>query len=104
MFRLYMKYLKKYKVKVILGPMFKFVEVIFELLVPLIIGNMIDKGINGSFNNQDEQVKFVLSRGGLLLLFAIIGLLSTLVCQFMASRVSQGVGTDIRNDLFKHIN
>lgn len=104
MFRLYMKYLKKYKVKVILGPMFKFVEVIFELLVPLIIGNMIDKGINGFFNNQDEQVKFVLSRGGLLLLFAIIGLLSTLVCQFMASRVSQGVGTDIRNDLFKHIN
>lgn len=104
MFRLYRKYLKKYKVKVILGPLFKFVEVVFELLVPLIIGNMIDKGINGTFVSQDEQVKFILSRGALLLLFAVIGLSSTLVCQFMASRVSQGVGTDIRDDLFKHIN
>ena len=104
MFRLYRKYLKKYKVKVILGPMFKFVEVVFELLVPLIIGNMIDKGINGTFVSQDEQVMFILSRGALLLLFAVIGLSSTLVCQFMASRVSQGVGTDIRDDLFKHIN
>ncbi len=103
MFRLYKKYLKKYLVYVILGPIFKLVEAIFELLVPLVIASMIDNGINGNLEGSEAR-NYILSRGGLLLLFALIGLCSTIVCQFFASRASQGFGTEVRNDLFKHIN
>jgi len=104
MFRLYKKYLKNYKIKVILGPLFKLFEVVFELLVPLVIADMINKGLNGTFENNDLKVQYIVQRGGLLLLFAVVGLCSTLVCQWIASRVSQGFGTELRNDLFKHIN
>ncbi len=103
MIKLYKKYLKKYLVYVILGPMFKLVEAIFELLVPLVIASMIDDGINGNLTGVEAR-NFILSRGGLLLLFALIGLCSTIVCQFFASRASQGFGTEVRNDLFRHIN
>lgn len=99
MFRLYKKYLKKNIHWVIIGPIFKLLEAIFELLVPLVIKNMIDIGING-----DGGKSYLIKQGVLLLIFAATGLCSTLVCQFIASRVSQRVGTDVRNDYFKHIN
>lgn len=99
MFRLYKKYLKKNIHWVIIGPVFKLLEAIFELLVPLVIKNMIDVGING-----DGGKSYLIKQGVLLLIFAATGLCSTLVCQFIASRVSQRFGTDVRNDYFKHIN
>lgn len=99
MFRLYKKYLKKNIHGVIIGPIFKLLEAIFELLVPLVIKNMIDIGING-----DGGKSYLIKQGVLLLIFAVTGLCSTLVCQFIASRVSQRFGTDVRNDYFKHIN
>lgn len=99
MFRLYKKYLKKNIYWVIIGPVFKLLEAIFELLVPLVIKNMIDIGING-----DGGKSYLIKQGVLLLIFAATGLCSTLVCQFIASRVSQRFGTDVRNDYFKHIN
>ena len=94
MFRLYKKYLKKNIHWVIIGPIFKLLEAIFELLVPLVIKNMIDIGING-----DGGKSYLIKQGVLLLIFAATGL-----CQFIASRVSQRFGTDVRNDYFKHIN
>lgn len=99
MFRLYKKYLKKNIHWVIIGPIFKLLEAIFELLVPLVIKNMIDIGING-----DGGKSYLIKQGVLLLIFAATCLCSTLVCQFIASRVSQRFGTDVRNDYFKHIN
>lgn len=99
MFRLYKKYFKKNIHWVIIGPIFKLLEAIFELLVPLVIKNMIDIGING-----DGGKSYLIKQGVLLLIFAATGLCSTLVCQFIASRVSQRFGTDVRNDYFKHIN
>lgn len=99
MFRLYKKYLKKNIHWVIIGPIFKLLEAILELLVPLVIKNMIDIGING-----DGGKSYLIKQGVLLLIFAATGLCSTLVCQFIASRVSQRFGTDVRNDYFKHIN
>lgn len=99
MFRLYKKYLKKNIHWVIIGHIFKLLEAIFELLVPLVIKNMIDIGING-----DGGKSYLIKQGVLLLIFAATGLCSTLVCQFIASRVSQRFGTDVRNDYFKHIN
>ena len=103
MFKLYKKYLKKYKKHIIFGPMFKLVEAIFELLVPIIIANIIDNGLNSNMSVSDKT-NFIIKNGCLLLVFAVIGLCSTIVCQFLASRASQGFGTELRNDLFKHIN
>lgn len=98
MFKLYKKYLKYYKKEVILGPMFKLIEAIFELIVPLIMASIIDKGVK----NLDSA--YVWKMGGILVLAAAIGLCSTLVCQYFACQASQGVGTRIRNDLYEHIN
>ncbi len=98
MFKLYKKYLRYYKKEVILGPMFKLIEAIFELIVPLIMASIIDKGVK----NLDSA--YVWKMGGILVLAAAIGLCSTLVCQYFACQASQGVGTRLRNDLYEHIN
>ena len=97
MFKLYKKYLKYYKKEVILGPLFKLLEAIFELIVPLIMASIIDKGINGG------DINYIYKMGGLLIIVSIVGFCSTLVCQYFASITSQGVGTRLRDDLFKHI-
>ncbi len=97
MIKLYRKYLKYYKKEVILGPLFKLLEAIFELIVPLIMASIIDKGIN--LNN----TTYIFQMGGVLFLVAIVGFCSTLICQYFASKTSQGIGTKIRDDLFKHI-
>ncbi len=98
MIELYKKYLKYYKKEVILGPIFKIFEAIFELIVPLIMAKIIDIGIK----NQD--ITFITKQGIILFVLAITGLLSTLVCQYYASRASQGVGTKLRNDLYSKLN
>lgn len=103
MFRLYKKFLKKYKKQVFLGPLFKLLEALFELLVPLIISKMINEGVNSNLE-YSQKINLILKNGLLLFLFALTGLCSTIVCQFFASRASQGFGTELRNALFKHIN
>lgn len=99
MIRLYKKYLKEHKFKAFLGPFFKLVEACFELLVPLVIKDIIDTGIT-----ERNDINYVLKMGALLLLFAIIGLLSTLITQFFAAKVSMKVGTKIRKELKEHIS
>lgn len=91
-------YLKQFKKQVILGPLFKLLEAIFELIIPLVMAKIIDIGIA----NRDSN--YILKMGGLLILLGIIGLASALTCQYFASVASQGVGTSIRKDLFSHIN
>ncbi|MDE5756807.1 MAG: ABC transporter ATP-binding protein, partial [Clostridia bacterium] len=91
-------YLKKYKKHLILGPIFKLLEAIFELIVPYVMAQLIDKGINGA------NKTFILQMGGVLVLLAVVGLASALFCQYVASRCSQGFGTELRNVLFYHIN
>lgn len=98
MIELYRKYLKKYKKEVILGPLFKLIEAIFELIVPLVVAYIIDHGIK----NKDFET--IYKMGGVLIALAVVGLCSTLVCQFFASKVSQKVGTQMRKDLYVHIN
>lgn len=98
MFKLYRKYLPRYAKEVILGPMFKLIEAIFELIVPLIIASIIDVGVA----NGDKA--YIYKMGGILIALAIVGLCSTLVCQVFGCRASQGFGTAVRNDLYKHIN
>ena len=92
------KYLKKYKKQFILGPMFKLLEAIFELIVPVVMAEIIDVGIA----NNDKR--YILIMGGVLVLLAVVGLASALVCQYLATVCSQGFGTEVRSVLFDHIN
>lgn len=92
------RFLKDYKKECIIGPLCKLFEAILELLVPLVMANIIDVGVK----NGDSD--YVLKMGGVIILLGIVGLLSALVCQYLASRASQGVGTKIRRELFAHIN
>lgn len=91
-------YLRPYKKELVLGPLFKLLEAVFELLIPALMVLIIDKGIGG--NDQAYIVKI----GLLMLGLSSIGLLSAFLCQYYASKVSQGFGTELRNGLFKHIN
>lgn len=82
----------------VIGPACKLIEVIFDLLTPLVIAQMIDKGIGA------HDVNAVVHYGMVLAAMAVIGISFTLVCQKMAALTSQGMGTDIRGALYKHIN
>lgn len=92
------RYLKGFRREAILGPLFKLTEAILELIVPLVMARIIDVGIHGS--NQ----AYILKMGGVLVLLGVVGLLCALICQYFAAKASQGVGTVLRNDLFRHIN
>ena len=93
------RFLADYKKEVIIGPLCKLFEAILELLVPLVMANIIDVGINGL-----HDAGYVLRMGGLMVLLAASGLTSALFCQYFASKASQGAGTEIRRALFRHIN
>lgn len=88
----------KFRRYMVIGPACKLIEVIFDLLTPLVIAQMIDKGIGS------HDVNAVIHYGMVLAAMAVIGISFTLVCQKMAALTSQGMGTDIRGALYKHIN
>lgn len=88
----------KFRRYMVIGPACKLIEVIFDLLTPLVIAQMIDKGIGV------HDVNAVVHYGILLAAMAVIGISFTLVCQKMAALTSQGMGTDIRGALYQHIN
>ena len=88
----------KFRRYMVVGPACKLIEVIFDLLTPLVIAQMIDKGIGS------HDVSAVIHYGMVLAAMAVIGISFTLVCQKMAALTSQGMGTDIRGALYQHIN
>lgn len=88
----------KFRRYMVIGPACKLIEVIFDLLTPLVIAQMIDKGIGA------HDVNAVVHYGMVLGAMAVIGISFTLVCQKMAALTSQGMGTDIRGALYEHIN
>lgn len=92
------RYLKHFKLHVSLGPACKLVEAVFELFVPLVMADIIDNGIAAG----DKEL--ILKNGGILIILAVCGLSFTLVCQYLASVASQGVGTLLRRDLYAHVN
>jgi ATP-binding cassette subfamily B protein len=94
--------LRNYKKQLILGPIFKTLEVVFELLIPFLMKNIIDNGINEAKLNGNYNT--ILVDGGIILLFCVLGYFSTMMCQYLSSIASQGFGTDLRNRLFKKIN
>lgn len=88
----------KFRRYMVIGPACKLIEVIFDLLTPLVIAQMIDKGIGA------RDVNAVVHYGMVLAAMAVIGISFTLVCQKMAALTSQSMGTDIRGALYEHIN
>lgn len=89
--------LLKYKKQLILGPFFKLLEAVFELLIPTLMVNVID--IGAAQGNR----KYIVGMGFLMLGIAILGFGSALICQYYASVASQGFGTALRNKLFRKI-
>ena len=92
------RFLKDYKKECIIGPLCKLFEAILELFVPLVMADIIDTGI------ANRDAGYVWSRGGLLVLLAVLGWSSAMFTQYFASKASQGAGTKIRRALFEHIN
>lgn len=93
-----LKYLRNYKKELIFGPFFKLLEAIFELIVPVVMAKIIDKGIG----NNDSG--YILKMCGLLVVLGICGLGFALTCQFLAAKCAYGFGTELRRDLYRHIN
>ncbi len=92
------RFLKQFKREVLIGPVFKLTEAVFELIVPLVMAQIIDVGIA----NGDRG--YVLRMGGVMVLLGLVGLGCALICQYCAARASQGFGTVLRSEMFRHIN
>ena len=92
------RYLKEFMLNVTLGPACKLTEAIFELIVPLVMAEIIDTGI------KNGDTEYIWKHGITLIVLAVCGLTFALICQYMASVASQGVGTRLRSDLYRHIN
>lgn len=99
MFKLAKRYLGAVKQYVIIGQTSKLIEAIFEVIVPLIMAAIVDNGIKGNMGKS-----YIYKMGGVLVLLGVLGLCFALICQYLASKASQSVGTVMRNDMFRHIN
>jgi len=93
-----LRFLKPYKLECIIAPVFKLLEAVFELIVPVIMAKIIDNGIA----NQDEN--YIFRMCGLIVLLGICGLCFALTCQYFAARCAFRYGTDLRKALYQHIN
>ena len=95
------RFLKGYRLKTVFGPLFKLIEAVFELITPLVVAWVIDTAIpmgqGGDYSG--------LINGGLIILgLGVLGLAFSLTAQFFASRASLGFGTNLRRELYKHVN
>lgn len=90
-------YLKDYKFKAVIAPLFKCLEACFELFVPLVVASMIDQGIRQGDN------AYILRMAGMLVLLALIGLACSITAQYFAAKVAIHAGTGMRSDLFRKI-
>lgn len=98
MLKLARRFFGRFRLNLIIGPLCKLIEVVFDVLTPIVVALMIDEGVSR------HSLPAVLFYGGVLGVFALVGIAFALVCQKMASRASQGIGTEIRATLYQHIN
>ncbi len=91
-------WMKPYRKECILGPLFKLLEALFELIVPLIIARLVDEAIPAGSPGG-------IYRCGLLLaLLALIGLAASVTAQYFAARAAIGFSTSLRHAVFSHIH
>ena len=93
-----LKYMKRYRKEAILGPLFKLSEALFELFIPLVVADIIDKGIA----NGDRS--YIISRSILMVSLGIVGFICALIAQYFAAKTAVGVSCDLRSALYKKIN
>ena len=92
-----LSYVKEYKKETILAPLFKMLEAIFELLVPLVVASIIDKGIAGG----DDA--YLVKMCGVLILLAVVGVISAITAQYFAAKAAIYSAGTMRKDLYVHI-
>ena len=90
-------YLKNYRKESILAPFFKFLEVVFDLLVPVVIAQIIDVGITGN------DRPYIIERFFILVLMAAAGLAVSITAQFFAAKASVGFATELRQAVYDHV-
>ncbi len=90
-------YLKPYRRHCVLGPLFKLIEAILELYLPLLMARVIDRGVAAG------DTGYIVKMGGVMLGIVTVGLCCALVCQYVASVTSQGFGTGVRDAVFRKI-
>lgn len=95
--KMIMRFLKDYKKECLLAPLFKMLEAIFELFVPLVVSSVIDKGIANGDKGYIMQMCFM------LILLAIIGLVCAITAQYFSAKAAVGAATGMRHSLFAHI-
>ncbi|EMF0215231.1 ABC transporter ATP-binding protein [Enterococcus hirae] len=93
-----LRYARDYRKQIILGPVFKFLEAVFELILPLLMASLIDNGLKMN----DRGV--IIQMGIWMVVMSVVGLICAIICQYYASIASQGFGTELRNQLIKKIN
>jgi len=92
-----LKYIKDYKKESILAPLFKMLEASFELMVPLVMASIIDRGI------ADNDTSYIIKMGLILVLLAAVGLISAVTAQYFSAKAAVGFATKLRSALFSHI-
>lgn len=90
-------YMKKFTRESILAPLFKMLESMFDLLVPLVVANIINTGI------ATRDTRYILGQCGVLILMALIGLVCSFTAQYFAARAATGTATGLRHELMAHI-
>ena len=90
-------FLKNYKIQSFLAPLFKMLEAIFELIVPLVVASIINDGI------REGNLKLVVSKALLLVVLAVVGMVAAITAQFFAAKAATGFATEVRHALFKKI-
>ena len=95
--KMIIRYLEEFKRECILAPLFKMLEAVFELFVPIVVSAIIDKGI------ACNDVAFIFKCCGMLIILAIIGLVSSITAQYFSAKAAIGCATKLRHSVYKHI-
>lgn len=90
-------FLKDYKKETVLAPLFKMLEAGFELFVPLVMADIIDRGI------AQQDIPYVLKMGLVLVALGLIGLTCSITAQYFAAKAAVGFSTKLKHSLFEHI-
>lgn len=93
-----LKYLRGYEKETVLAPLFKMLEASFELIVPLVVASIVDKGI------PNRDTAYIWKMCVIMVLLGVIGLVCSLTAQFFSARAAMGFSTALRNDMFSHIS
>lgn len=93
-----LKYLRNYKKESVIGPLFKMTEAVFELLVPIVMAKIVDVGI------KNRDMHYVMMMCIVMVLLGLLGLACSLTAQFFAAKAAVGFGTELRSDMYAHIN